>query len=94
LLGHSKIESTVRYLGVDVDDAIELAVSWGAGTPGNMEVDRVRPKPDNTDFPLLKVDPPCRRNWDCLDLKGQRTTVNPSTWAPDHVCNSRRCGHF
>jgi len=25
LLGHSKIESTVRYLGVDVDDALELA---------------------------------------------------------------------
>ena len=25
LLGHSKIESTVRYLGIEVDDAIELA---------------------------------------------------------------------
>ena len=25
LLGHSKIESTVKYLGVEVDDAIELA---------------------------------------------------------------------
>jgi integrase len=25
LLGHSKIESTVRYLGVEVDDAIEIA---------------------------------------------------------------------
>jgi len=25
LLGHSKIESTVKYLGIDVDDAIELA---------------------------------------------------------------------
>jgi site-specific recombinase XerC len=25
LLGHSKIESTVRYLGIDVDDALELA---------------------------------------------------------------------
>ena len=25
LLGHSKIQSTVRYLGVEVDDAIELA---------------------------------------------------------------------
>ena len=25
LLGHSKIESTVRYLGVEADDAIELA---------------------------------------------------------------------
>lgn len=25
LLGHSKLESTVRYLGIDVDDAIELA---------------------------------------------------------------------
>jgi site-specific recombinase XerC len=25
LLGHSNIENTVRYLGVDVDDAITLA---------------------------------------------------------------------
>jgi hypothetical protein len=24
-LGHSKLESTVRYLGVEVDDALELA---------------------------------------------------------------------
>jgi hypothetical protein len=25
LLGHSRIESTVRYLGVEVDDALEIA---------------------------------------------------------------------
>lgn len=25
LLGHSKIENTVRYLGVDIEDALELA---------------------------------------------------------------------
>jgi len=25
LLGHAKIESTVRYLGIDVDDALELS---------------------------------------------------------------------
>jgi site-specific recombinase XerC len=25
LLGHSKIESTVRYLGVEVDDALSMA---------------------------------------------------------------------
>lgn len=25
LLGHSKIDNTVRYLGVDVDDALSLA---------------------------------------------------------------------
>ena len=25
LLGHNKIENTVRYLGVDVDDALSLA---------------------------------------------------------------------
>jgi integrase len=25
LLGHSKIESTVRYLGVEVNDALEIA---------------------------------------------------------------------
>jgi len=25
LLGHAKIESTVRYLGIEIDDAIEIA---------------------------------------------------------------------
>jgi hypothetical protein len=25
LLGHSKLESTVRYLSIDVDDALEIA---------------------------------------------------------------------
>ncbi len=25
LLGHSKLESTVRYLGIDVDDALKIA---------------------------------------------------------------------
>jgi hypothetical protein len=25
LLGHTKIESTVRYLGIEVDDAIAIA---------------------------------------------------------------------
>ena len=25
LLGHAKIESTVRYLGIDVDDALEIS---------------------------------------------------------------------
>jgi site-specific recombinase XerD len=29
LLGHSKIESTVRYLGIEVDDAIEIAEKIG-----------------------------------------------------------------
>ncbi len=26
LLGHTKLESTVRYLGIEVDDALEMAV--------------------------------------------------------------------
>lgn len=26
LLGHSKLESTVRYLGIEVDDALEISV--------------------------------------------------------------------
>jgi len=25
LLGHSKLESTVRYFGIEVDDALEIA---------------------------------------------------------------------
>jgi site-specific recombinase XerD len=27
LLGHKKLESTVRYLGIEVDDALEIAES-------------------------------------------------------------------
>ena len=26
LLGHTKLESTIRYLGIEVDDALEIAV--------------------------------------------------------------------
>ncbi len=29
LLGHTKIENTVRYLGVDIEDALELAEHLG-----------------------------------------------------------------
>ena len=25
LLGHTKVESTVRYLGIDVDDALQIS---------------------------------------------------------------------
>jgi integrase-like protein len=31
LLGHTKLESTVRYLGIEVDDALEIAVGARAG---------------------------------------------------------------
>jgi len=27
LLGHAKLESTVRYVGIDLDDALELTFS-------------------------------------------------------------------
>jgi site-specific recombinase XerC len=30
LLGHTKIESTVRYLGIDVDDALAIAERYRA----------------------------------------------------------------
>jgi len=39
--GHSKIESTVRYLSVEVDDAIEIAEKIGI-----QSVDAVSPIPD------------------------------------------------
>jgi len=29
LLGHSNIKSTVRYLGIEVDDALEMAEQTG-----------------------------------------------------------------
>lgn len=29
LLGHTKLESTVRYLGIEVDDALEIAGQTG-----------------------------------------------------------------
>jgi len=34
LLGHTKLESTVRYLGIEVDDALEIVVVKYFRTPG------------------------------------------------------------
>jgi hypothetical protein len=34
LLGHTKLESTVRYLGIEVDDALEMAEQTGDGYLG------------------------------------------------------------
>ena len=34
LLGHTKLESTVRYLGVEVDDALELSEALELCRPG------------------------------------------------------------
>jgi integrase len=33
LLGHTKLESTVRYLGIEVDDALEMAEETEARHP-------------------------------------------------------------
>jgi site-specific recombinase XerD len=30
LLGHTKLESTIRYLGIEVDDALEISEQTGA----------------------------------------------------------------
>ena len=30
LLGHTKIESTVRYLGIEVDDALDFGIDLGS----------------------------------------------------------------
>ena len=44
LLGHTKIESTVRYLGVDVEDALTLAegteseVAWLLAAAGSQDL--------------------------------------------------------
>jgi integrase len=34
LLGHTKIESTVRYLGIEVDDALSIAEQVMSEVPG------------------------------------------------------------
>ena len=34
LLGHSKIESIIRYLGIEVEDALEMAERTGVGVAG------------------------------------------------------------
>jgi site-specific recombinase XerC len=34
LLGHTKIESTVRYLGIEVDDALEMRNKLMSEIPG------------------------------------------------------------
>jgi integrase len=36
-LGHTKVESTARYLGIEVDDALKIAEKidiWGRQLPG------------------------------------------------------------
>jgi len=40
-LGHSKIESTVRYLGIEVDDAIETAQKVDIRAPDALIPDMV-----------------------------------------------------
>jgi len=32
LLGHTTLESTVRYLGIEIDDALEMAEQTGFST--------------------------------------------------------------
>jgi len=53
LLGHSKIESTVRYLGIEVDDAIEIAEKID-----NWSVDAITPTADTVGGALCVAD--CR----------------------------------
>jgi len=39
LLGHSKLESTVRYLGIEVDDALEISEQteiWARAGPPDL----------------------------------------------------------
>jgi hypothetical protein len=38
LLGHTKIESTVRYLGIEVDDALAIAEQVDVIYPGRVDV--------------------------------------------------------
>src|SRR5688572_23322633 len=46
LLGHSKLESTVRYLGIEVDDALEISEQTEIG--GRWRSDRVGDAPDRS----------------------------------------------
>ena len=51
LLGHTKLESTVRYLGIEVDDALEMAeqngsVAIGARGEPSFQAVASRPEPD------------------------------------------------
>lgn len=41
LLGHTKLESTVRYLGIEVDDALEISEQIDAWRPKKLN-DRYR----------------------------------------------------
>jgi hypothetical protein len=38
LLGHTKIESTVRHLGIEVDDALDNGISGGLKCPGRADI--------------------------------------------------------
>jgi integrase len=47
LLGHTKLESTVRYLGIEVDDALNIAeqIELKSSTTGIMPVVAYAPRP-------------------------------------------------
>ena len=53
LLGHTKLESTVRYLGIEVDDALNIAeqIDLQSSPTGSMPVDAYAPAMD-IDQPL------------------------------------------
>jgi integrase len=43
LLGHTKLESTVRYLGVEVDDALEIAEQTEVSIKSRLAPDTAAP---------------------------------------------------
>jgi site-specific recombinase XerC len=46
LLGHTKLESTVRYLGIEVDDALHIAEQIEPSNPTYPRWSLARQKPD------------------------------------------------
>ena len=48
LLGHAKVESTIRYLGVEVDDALEIAEQTDVLTSGRLLGAVARPPRNQT----------------------------------------------
>jgi hypothetical protein len=59
LLDHMKLESTVRYLGIDIDDALEIeeqldALSAGVSQLSSQDHPTHPTQSENSDHPMLR----------------------------------------
>lgn len=69
LLGHSKLESTVRYLGIEVDDALDIAEQldvWGIAAAASSASPASGEKPPTFALAMFSQECALLHGADCL----------------------------